>query len=564
MEETLFDGACQDDLDGMLRSLWEISDSWAEQAGAVNLVQSAKAQYTEQTPIDPERVLMYKQWLEDPKGALENTTTFGRMNRGDAILFNRPHAGPRIPDGKTEMFLFLAVYTGPDQGPIGYPILELVDAQWHVLTLLIHGHSKEEQEAEPLSSKIENVSKSWVKAFSETMSGRGQPAELPCLAQFFDAKIPAIERSFHNLGDEFTTQGLFSEGGAARIFKSGIAGKLVKTARSADERDITRVMTEMYVLYIFFIIYSYLHVHLLMYLSMYLSVCLSMQPCRSRKYEWLSSHEQGPKFLRRNTPYEVMLWRSRFCGCCFFVPLLPHVGGIRTGCDGLCSGLCFQASGWVKVDGSELPAILLTQSGQSIEELMTAGKVEPRFAVAIAVKVLRILKQLRAMGRVHGDLHAGNILASRPDVAGSNDFVVVLCDFETLRQPTDVAVMFGGSHNIARWKSIGYATPPKNELFAVASVLLQMISGITREGLQSVRPSQGEEGVSDGEWTTFLTSQNLDLGQEVAQKPISHLVNWPFSNDTGDPAQFLAAMEAVEACFFPIDGPPKKKLRVEY
>src|SRR5574337_1076964 len=118
--------------------------------------------------------------------------------------------------------------------------------------------------------------------------------------------------------------------------------------------------------------------------------------------------------------------------------------------------------------------------GETLEQLLSAGKTDPRQACAWGAELARALAYAHGHGVIHGDIKPANILVSE-------DRRVKLMDFGVARWATQISQTgnLGGTPAFLAPEQIeGRATDSRSDLFSLGIVLYQMATG--------QRPFQGD------------------------------------------------------------------------
>lgn len=117
-------------------------------------------------------------------------------------------------------------------------------------------------------------------------------------------------------------------------------------------------------------------------------------------------------------------------------------------------------------------------SGQTLQEVIEGGPMQPDDVVEIALEVLRSLAEAHAVGLVHRDLKPANIFLHA--VAGGDRIVKVL-DFGIAKKSdlglTQVGKAIGTPTHMAPEQAMGKKVDPRTDIYAVGVVLYESLTG---------------------------------------------------------------------------------------
>jgi hypothetical protein len=181
--------------------------------------------------------------------------------------------------------------------------------------------------------------------------------------------------------------------------------------------------------------------------------------------------------------------------------------------------------------------------GQDLAAILSQGSIEPGRAAVIAAEICEMLKNLRGLGVIHGDLKPKNIRIDSQQSIKVMDFGVA----KALSQTRD--------HTAAIFGSIAYCSPERldtgsmdaqSDMWSVGVILYQMLAGrLPFEGASSERL---ERRIRSGEPPAPLPNNVPEALRRIAAKMLSHDLAGRYATETEareDLERFLRGQQVI-------------------
>jgi predicted Ser/Thr protein kinase len=165
--------------------------------------------------------------------------------------------------------------------------------------------------------------------------------------------------------------------------------------------------------------------------------------------------------------------------------------------------------------------------GQDLASILSSGRMEPGRAAVIAAEICEMLKNLRGLGVIHGDLKPKNVRIDSQQRVKVLDFGVA----KALSQTRDyTAAIFG---------SIAYCSPERldtgsmdaqSDLWSVGVILYQMLAG--RLPFEGATAENLERRIRSGEPPPALPAGIPEALRRITSKMLSHDLDRRYASET--------------------------------